>query len=710
MLLPKIIKWLLKTLFRVEVNGRYLGGAVNGHDKTLIIANHTSFLDGVLLALFLPEKPVFVVNTEIAQNPFFRFFLKYVEHLTVDPAHPMAMKKVVGLLNEGKAVAIFPEGRITNTGSLMKVYAGAAFAATKTEATVIPVQINGAKFTLFSRLKGLFKRRFFPKLRLTILPPTHIGMDDSLSVRERRNDAKEKLHQIMMEMAVVAREPLTIYRQLLAARQQYGKRTLVYEDGLTDNLTYDGVVKKSLALSLLLKKQPFSQRVGVMLPNSNAGVLTFYALQHQGKVPALLNFTAGIRAIKAGLAACEADTIITSRRFIDKADLHALIAQLSEYTIIYLEDLRETITVADKLAIAVKRLLPMLSLAPSQADDEAVVLFTSGSEGLPKGVVHSHSSMLMNVAQIQAIYDFEPSDKFMICLPMFHVFGLAAGALLPVATGARAFLYPNPLHYRAIPEVIYDRDCTVLLSTSTFLKGYARFADPYDFRRLRYVIAGAEKLSPEVVQTYHQQFGLRVMEGYGATETAPVIAANSMMAHANGSVGRLLPGISADIEPVAGIDEGGRLFVHADNVMLGYLRADNPGVLEASPTIAGKRRYDTGDIVDIDSKGYVFIKGRAKRFAKIAGEMVSLDSVEKLAAATSADSQHAVINIPDAKKGEALVLFTTDNGLTRKQLQQTAQTMGLPELAVPRDIRVLNEIPVFSSGKTNYPQLAEGVS
>lgn len=710
-MLPKLVKFLMKYLFRVEVSGHYSGGTENGHKKTLIIANHSSFIDGVLLALFLPVKPVFVVHTQIAEKAFFKFFLKYVDYLAVDPTHPMAMKKVINLLNQGRTVAIFPEGRITVTGSLMKVYSGAAFAATKTQATVIPVHIHGVRYSYFSRLKGLFNRRLFPKLRMHIFPPTSIAMNNSLPVRERRNDAKDKMHQLMMDMVVNSREKTTIFEMLLQARKAHGAHTKIYEDGMTPDLSYNDLIKKSVALSVLLKKQNLSDRVGVLLPNANVGVITFYALQHQGKIPAMLNYTAGIRAINAGLTACQTDTIITSRQFIEKAGLHDVIAQLSDYRICYLEDVRETITWGDKLSIIAKRQFPRVSSTKRHADDEAVVLFTSGSEGLPKGVVHSHDSMLMNAAQIKAIYDFNPKDKFMICLPMFHVFGLAAGALLPVTTGAGAFLYPNPLHYRAIPEVVYDRGCSVLLSTSTFLNGYARFADPYDFHCLRYVIAGAEKLSPEVVKTYHEKFGIRVMEGYGATETAPVIAANTVMAYQSGTVGRVLPGITPTLVPVPGLEGNkhptGKLVVAADNVMLGYLRAENPGVIEASPTHDGQRVYDTGDIVEIDDNGFVRIKGRAKRFAKIAGEMVSLDTVEKLAIAASNEHQHAVIHVPDAKKGEALILFTTDIELHRKVLQETAQEMGLPELAVPRDIRGLKEIPVFSSGKTNYPALSE---
>ncbi|MPV85246.1 AMP-binding protein [Ostreibacterium oceani] len=700
-MMKPLVKKLMQWAFRVKVHGQY----ESHHKKTLIIANHSSFLDGLLLALFLPANPVFVVHSTVEKSRLFRYFLRYIDYLAVDPSHPMAMKKVIKLLDSGRPVAIFPEGRITTTGALMKVYSGAAFAASKSESTIIPVQITGAKYSFFSRLRGLFNRRLFPALSLTIFPATQLDRHENLPVRARREAVKESLHQLMMRMAVEARRPMTLFAMLLDARKNHGKHTMIYEDGISDSLTFNQLVHKAVGLSHLLSKQTLSPRVGVLLPNSNVHIITFFALQHLGKVPTMINHTAGIRAIKAGLTATQADTIITSKRFIDKAQLSELIAQLTEYQIIYLEDLAATVTPKTKLQIFAKRLIPALTMSPQSPNDEAAIIFTSGSEGLPKGVVHSHDSLLTNAAQIQAIYDFHPKDRFMICLPNFHVFGLSGGTLLPIVIGSRAFLYPNPLHYRAIPEIIYDRGCTILLSTSTFLSGYARFADQYDFHRLRYVIAGAEKLSQDVIKTYQEKFGIRVLEGYGTTETAPVIAANTLMAHKTGSVGKLLPSMGATLTPVEGIADAGRLIVSGDNVMLGYLKAEQPGVLDASPVIDGKRQYDTGDIANIDDQGFLTIRGRAKRFAKIAGEMVSLDTAEKIAANAAPDAAHAIITREDKAKGEALILFTTAENLTRKQLIASAQQLGISELAVPKTIQSLSEIPLLASGKTNYVQL-----
>ena len=291
-------------------------------------------------------------------------------------------------------------------------------------------------------------------------------------------------------------------------------------------------------------------------------------------------------------------------------------------------------------------------------DEPAVVLFTSGSEGMPKGVVLSHANVLANREQVMARFDFGSQDIILNALPLFHSFGLTAGTLLPILSGMRTFFYPSPLHYRIVPEMAYDVNATVMFGTNTFLAGYARFAHPYDFYSVRYAFAGAEKLKDETRRIWTDKFGVQIFEGYGATETSPVLAANTPVDTRVGTVGRLLPGIEYALDPVPGV-EGGRLSVRGPNVMLGYLKHDKPGVIQPPSTERGPGWYDTGDIVSIDADGFVTIQGRAKRFAKIGGEMVSLTAVEELAARTWPESQHAVVSVPDAQKGEQLVLVTT---------------------------------------------------
>jgi acyl-[acyl-carrier-protein]-phospholipid O-acyltransferase/long-chain-fatty-acid--[acyl-carrier-protein] ligase len=312
--------------------------------------------------------------------------------------------------------------------------------------------------------------------------------------------------------------------------------------------------------------------------------------------------------------------------------------------------------------------------------------------------VLSHRNLLANCRQLAARIDFNPSDVVLNALPVFHSFGLTGGTLLPLLNGIRTLLYPSPLHYRIVPALAYDANATILFGTDTFLAGYARMAHSYDFYALRYIFAGAERVRDETRRTYAEKFGLRILEGYGATEAGPVIAVNTPMHFRAGSVGRLLPGLDARLEDVPGIEEGGRLHVRGPNVMAGYFKVDAPAVLQ--PPEEGW--HDTGDIVAIDNEGFVTIRGRAKRFAKIGGEMVSLPAVESQAAGLWPESEHAVVTRPDARKGEQLVLFTTRADANAAALQAWGKAHGIAELAIPRDIRVLDALPLLGTGKLDY--------
>jgi acyl-[acyl-carrier-protein]-phospholipid O-acyltransferase/long-chain-fatty-acid--[acyl-carrier-protein] ligase len=335
-----------------------------------------------------------------------------------------------------------------------------------------------------------------------------------------------------------------------------------------------------------------------------------------------------------------------------------------------------------------------------EPNDPAVILFTSGSEGVPKGVVLSHRNILANSAQCLARLAANGEDLVFNVLPVFHSFGLTGGLMMPLLGGVPVYLYPSPLHYRIVPELIYDSCATIFFGTDTdtFLRGYARTAHPYDFRSVRLIVAGAEAVKESTRQTYMERFGVRVLEGYGVTETAPVLAMNTPIANKAGTVGRLSPLMRARLEPVAGIAEGGRLFVSGPNVMLGYYRAENPGVLEAP----NDGWHDTGDVVTIDAQGFISIKGRVKRFAKIGGEMVSLAAVEALAAEAFPGAPLMVVSLPDARKGERLVLLTTDATLKRDGLQKHARARGAAELMVPAEIVRVDSLPLLGSGKPDY--------
>jgi acyl-[acyl-carrier-protein]-phospholipid O-acyltransferase/long-chain-fatty-acid--[acyl-carrier-protein] ligase len=434
----------------------------------------------------------------------------------------------------------------------------------------------------------------------------------------------------------------------------------------------------------------------VLLPTSNAAAVTILGLVSAGRVPAMLNFTAGAAGMLAACRAAEVRAVVTSRAFLDKARLGAVAEALGrDARLVFLEDVRAGVGRLDRLRGLLRGGRPLVRRRP---DDPAMILFTSGSEGTPKGVVLSHLNILANAAQAAARIDFGREDKVFNALPVFHAFGLTAGFMLPLVSGVPIFLYPSPLHYRVVPELIYGCNATILFGTDTFLAGYARTAHPYDFRSLRYVLAGAEPVRPATRLAWVEKFGLRVLEGYGVTEAAPVLALNTPMHNRAGTVGRLLPGIEARLDPVAGIESGGRLSVRGPNVMLGYLRAEAPGVLEPPP----EGWHDTGDIVSIDDQGFVRVQGRAKRFAKVAGEMVSLAAVEAVAAGLWPSRPLAVASLPDARKGERLVLLTEEPGATRAAFLAHARAGGLPEIAMPAEVRVVSAVPLLGSGKVDF--------
>jgi acyl-[acyl-carrier-protein]-phospholipid O-acyltransferase / long-chain-fatty-acid--[acyl-carrier-protein] ligase len=704
-------RFFLKLFYRVEVKG--WENYDKAGERAVIIANHTSFLDAALLGAFLPRTPTFAINTFIAKKWWVKPAFALFDLLPVDPSNPMAVKKMVRAVEAGRHCVIFPEGRLTVTGALMKVYEGPGTIAHLAGASILPVRIDGAQYTSFSRLRGKVRLRRFPKITIILLPPRKFDIPADTRGRKRRQLIGARLYDVMTEM-VFETSPVdkTLFEGVLDAKKIHGGKSVILEDPERNPVSYNRLITGSFVLGKALSRltKP-KETVGVLLPNSVAAVVTFFALQAHGRVPAMLNFSTGVRNMRAACETALVETVLTSRRFVEFGRLEDVVAGLGEVCkIVYLEDLRGQLGLGAKLgglfAAKFAKLAYRRRAADRNPDTPAVVLFTSGSEGMPKGVVLSHRNIQANRYQLSARVDFNPTDIVFNALPIFHSFGLTGGLVLPLLSGVKCFLYPSPLHYRIVPELVYDTNATIMFGTDTFLSGYARSAHPYDFYSLRYVFAGAEKLKPETRAVWSEKFGVRIFEGYGATETSPVLATNTPMQSRTGTVGRFLPGIRYRLTPVPGIETGGRLEVSGPNVMLGYLLPDRPGVLVPPPD----GWYDTGDIVAIDEDGYVAIVGRAKRFAKIAGEMVSLTAVEAHAAATWPDHAHAVISAPDARKGEQLILVTEHSGANRQELQERGRADGLSELMVPREIVVVDKLPILGTGKVDYVSLQKSVT
>jgi acyl-[acyl-carrier-protein]-phospholipid O-acyltransferase/long-chain-fatty-acid--[acyl-carrier-protein] ligase len=491
-----------------------------------------------------------------------------------------------------------------------------------------------------------------------------------------------------------------VFRALIEARARFGADRPALVDGDERVLTYEEIIRASLALGHALKKgTKAGESVGVLLPTGAGAVIAFFALSAYGRVPAMLNFTAGAAGLKSALATAKIKRVVTAKRFVTLGKFEPLIEQLSrDCEIVYLEDVREKLSLIDKAFAAVGTFVPSLVSSNAMHAAPAVILFTSGTEGEPKGVALSHANLLSNVEQVRQHIKLYETDILFNPLPTFHCFGLTVGSLVPLMLGIKVICHPTPLQPREIAKRIRESKSTILLSTDTFISQYARAGDQGDLNSLRLAVCGAERLRDETRALLRKKYAIELLEGYGVTEAAPVVAANQMEANRPGTVGRLMPGMTARLEPVEGIPNAGRLFVKGPNVMLGYIKGDKPGVIQ--PPDGGW--HDTGDVVSIDNEGFIAIKGRVKRFAKIGGEIVSLAVVESIASALWPDHNHAAIAVPDTRKGEQVVLITTNKDANRHDLVGWAHNHGVADLAVPRRIIAVDDIPVLGTGKTDY--------
>ena len=582
---------LFRAFYRVEIKG--VENLLNAGHNPIIALNHTSFLDAALALSLLPKDPVFAIDSAMAQNWWVKPFLRFTRAMPLDPTKPMATRTLINAVKGGEPLIIFPEGRLTVTGSLMKVYDGAGLIADKTDAFVVPVRLEGLDATPFTRLsRAQVRRRWFPKVTVTLLEPVKLSVDPALKGKNRRIAAGAALYEIMSNLVYRTTSiERTVPEALIEAAEIHGMSRVAVEDPVTGTLSYRKLLLGARILGeKLMPLAPEGKPIGLMLPNANGAAVTLIALMSAGRVPAMINFTAGVANVLAACKASQVDTIVTSRAFIEKGRLDALIAGLEPtIKIVYLEDIRPTITLGDKLRGLRNSKKPLVERKPG---DWAAILFTSGSEGTPKGVVLSHRNMLANAAQAAARIDFGRQDKVFNVLPVFHSFGLTVGLVLPLVSGVRIYLYPSPLHYRIVPELIYGMNATIMFGTDTFLdrlcplRARLRFplAALYPRRRRAGEGSDAAHVSGEVRAAHSRRLRRHRDRAGARAQHADVQQVRHRRPDAAGHGGAAGQG--------RGVEEGGRLFVKGPNVMLGYLRVENPGVLEPPPGgLARHRRH-----------------------------------------------------------------------------------------------------------------------
>ncbi|HVN98233.1 MAG TPA: AMP-binding protein [Syntrophorhabdaceae bacterium] len=699
-----VFKCYFTLIHRIVIEG--FENVPKSFGKLIIISNHASLLDGLLIWTYIKLPLKIIVDRGVAKKRLFKPFMQNEYTVPIDAMNPYALKEVIDEVNRGTALLIFPEGRMTSTGNLMKIYEGTGFVAYKTGAHILPIYLDNIYSTIFSRKKR--GRKIFARLTMTV-GRIHEPMNlDGLAPRMKKKAAADTIYQMLCRMRYEKHNRTSLIgREFINLCKRNGGR-MAYKDATGVQVSYRKALTGALVLGRYLAGFP-DKNIGVLLPNMTATALVFMGLQIFKRVAVFLNYSSGPGALAHAMDLADLKTIVTSRQFLDRVKLAPSV--FDGRKLVYMEDLKAKIGLKAKLSGLISGAFPgsHKKMTSGEQKETAVILFTSGSEGVPKGVCLSHENIISNIHQTLSRIDITEDDYFFNALPIFHSFGLTVGTILPLFANAKAYLYVNPLHYRIVPEIVYDEACTILMGTNTFLAGYARKAHPYDFRAMRYIYCGAEALNDAVFENYAKTYGVRVMSGYGATECSPVVAMNSALEYEYGTVGKLLPGMQCKLVPVAGIDskEGtvGGLFVKGKNVMKGYLKNEKAN---HKYLVEDECWYETGDIVELTPQGYIKIVGRLKRFSKVSGEMISLTAVEEALAGLYGERRTVVVMpVEDEKKGEKLVLVTNYKDAELKSVRERIRERGLSDLACPREIIYIRDIPKLGTGKVDYVKLKE---
>ena len=677
----------------------------------LLVPNHITWIDSIILSLACPRPIRFIIDESMYRNRILNPILRAAGCIPITGRKPReGMRAAVARIRAGEIVCLFPEGELTRTGSLLRLRRGYEIIARQAQAPVVPVWLGQLWGSIFSYEGG----RFFTKWPKAVPAQVRVAFGEPLSA-----DAAD--------IATVREELLKLgefsYSQRPAFRGHIGRAALRglkrhrFRIGLIDGLDGSKLVRgKVLGVAMafarhLQKTYPEQKRIGVVLPPGKGGLVANLSVILAGKIPVNLNFTSLREAIQSATEQAGLQTTITARPMAKRLEDFPWTPD-----VIHLDEalppMKKKILLWWIAALVVPRaLLARILKLPRVGDHaEAILLFTSGSSGKPKGVILSHRNILSNVAQFAVALDAKKNDLLLASLPFFHSFGCTVTLFYPLFESVRALTYPNPLEAKKIAELVEQHGVTVMLATPTFLRAYLRKAEPAQLRSLRFLVTGAEKLPRELAAAVEARFGMPVYEGYGLTETSPVVSVNlpeepgqTQPSNRPGATGKMLAGIAAEIrDPETNakrsLHETGMLWLRGPNIFEGYLNAP-----EQNAAVLKNGWFMTGDIGRFDEDGFLFIEGRLSRFSKIGGEMVPHETIEqKVLAALNIVEQGeriiAVMGVPDSVKGEALVLLSSID-IDLPQLRSALAESGVPNLWIPRTVRRIDAIPVLASGK-----------
>jgi acyl-[acyl-carrier-protein]-phospholipid O-acyltransferase/long-chain-fatty-acid--[acyl-carrier-protein] ligase len=688
----------------------------------LLLPNHMTWVDAVVLQMACPRPIRFIIFEEIYNQRWLNPIFRAVGALPISSRKAKdAVKAASEAIEAGEIVCIFPEGELSRTGMLLKLKRGYELIARAAQCPVVPVWLEGLWGSIFSFIDGkyFFKwpRRIPYPVIVSFGAPIPADEADIATVRERFLELGEFCYQ--------QRPALEdhLARACIRGLKKNQWHTAVIDGMDHSMLSCGSLLAAAITLAWHIKAKCRAHRIGIVLPPGKAAVVANLAVALAGKTPVNLNFTAGRESVQAALRIGDVHDCITA---------HPVVKRLAEFPwpmhLLHLDAILPRLKpqiIAWRCAVAVLPawVLALLLKLPSAGDrDEAMVLFTSGSSGEPKGVVLSHRNLLGNVSQFSLMLNLGKEDTVLACLPFFHSFGCTVTLWYPMIEGVRSVTYPNPLEITKNADIIERYKVTLMCTTPTFLRGFLRKVEPEKLRSIKLLVTGAEKLPDELAEAFHERFGIVVLQGYGLTETAPVAAVNLPEPKASkpndtvqpssrrGSVGKLAPGMAAQIrdpetDAKRSLHESGMLWLRGPNIFEGYL--NDP---KRTDEVLVDRWFKTGDLARFDEDGFCFIEGRLSRFSKIGGEMVPHETVEsKIAEVLALPKDERVIaiaSIPDEAKGEALVLLAARD-IDQSELRKKLNEAGVANLWIPKIVKRVDAIPILGSGKLDLGKCKE---